>query len=63
MWIQSNIEGEFYAQCAEFCGIAHALMSFRVYADSREEFNEWMKLQATKLRFRRTFGLRRKKTF
>ena len=47
MWIQSNIEGEFYAQCAEFCGIAHALMSFRVYADSRDEFNEWMKLQAT----------------
>lgn len=47
LWIQSDIEGEFYAQCAEFCGIAHALMSFRVYADSRDDFNKWMKLQAS----------------
>ena len=34
--------GEFLGQCAEFCGVAHALMKFRVFADTQEDFDAWV---------------------
>ena len=34
--------GEFYGQCAEFCGAAHALMRFRVHVDSHADFDRWV---------------------
>ena len=34
--------GEFYGQCAEFCGSAHALMRFRVHVDSHADFDRWV---------------------
>ena len=42
MWIKAEKEGEYRGQCAEFCGVAHALMRFRVIAEPRAEFDEWL---------------------
>lgn len=35
--------GTYYGQCAEFCGISHALMRFRVKVMSPQEFEQWVK--------------------
>ena len=45
-WIQSERLGEFYGQCAEFCGESHAKMKFRVIVESREDFDKWLMAQA-----------------
>ena len=37
-----NEIGEFWGQCAEFCGIAHANMRFRVHVDSLADFDAWV---------------------
>jgi cytochrome c oxidase subunit 2 len=42
MWLKGDQEGEFHGQCAEFCGIEHALMRFKVIVDSPEEFDAWV---------------------
>ena len=42
-----NQIGEFHAQCAEFCGSAHALMRFRVMVDSLADFNSWVETMNT----------------
>ena len=42
MWIWADEPGEFFGQCAEFCGQAHALMRFRVIAQPRAEFDAWL---------------------
>ena len=49
MWIKANkgSEGMYLGQCAEFCGVAHALMKFRVVVETPEEFNEWLLQQDT----------------
>ncbi len=46
MWILAEEPGEYYGQCAEFCGVAHSNMRFRVFAHPREEFDEWLAAQA-----------------
>ena len=38
MWMTGTEVGEFYGQCAEFCGIAHAHMRFRVFVHTEEDF-------------------------
>jgi cytochrome c oxidase subunit II len=35
-------EGHYHGQCAEFCGLDHALMTFEVEAVSRAEFRAWI---------------------
>lgn len=44
MWIKADkgSEGMYLGQCAEFCGVAHALMKFRVVVESPEKFDEWL---------------------
>lgn len=42
-----NELGEFYGQCAEFCGSAHALMRFRVFVDSLADFERWTRALQT----------------
>jgi len=42
-WISSEIAGEFRGQCAEYCGVQHALMAFTVQAVSESRFDEWIK--------------------
>lgn len=42
LWMIGSEVGEFYGQCAEFCGLAHAHMRFRVYVDTEEDFQAWV---------------------
>jgi cytochrome c oxidase subunit 2 len=42
IWLQADNEGTYFAQCAEFCGVEHALMRFLVFADSPSAFNSWI---------------------
>lgn len=37
--------GEYYGQCAEFCGDSHALMRLRVVVDTPEDFKKWVAAQ------------------
>ncbi len=39
--------GQYFGQCAEFCGEQHAQMRFRVYADNASDFDAWVKGQQT----------------
>jgi cytochrome c oxidase subunit 2 len=45
MWLQADEPGEYFGQCAEFCGESHAKMRFRVIAVSRDEFDAWVQRQ------------------
>ena len=38
--------GRFRGQCAEFCGLQHAHMSFYVFAQPRAQFERWLRAQA-----------------
>jgi cytochrome c oxidase subunit 2 len=35
----------YLGQCAEFCGLSHANMRFRVYVDTQEDFDAWVAAQ------------------
>jgi cytochrome c oxidase subunit 2 len=41
LWLQADEPGTYQGQCAEFCGIEHALMRMQVVAESQSEFNTW----------------------
>jgi cytochrome c oxidase subunit 2 len=38
--------GEYFGQCAEFCGASHVNMRLRVFAHEPDEFDEWLEDQA-----------------
>lgn len=42
MWLMGNETGMFLGQCAEFCGTEHAMMRFKVFVDSQDDFNAWV---------------------
>jgi cytochrome c oxidase subunit II len=42
VWFKAEQAGEYPGQCAEFCGIQHGRMAFRVRAQSAEEFQGWV---------------------
>lgn len=42
MSLTAKREGVFFGQCAEFCGVAHAHMRFRVIVESQEDFDAWV---------------------
>ncbi|HWE49417.1 MAG TPA: cytochrome c oxidase subunit II [Bryobacteraceae bacterium] len=44
-WIQADRPGRFRGQCAEFCGLQHAHMSFWVIAEPQPQFDAWMNRQ------------------
>ena len=46
MWFEAYQPGEFFGQCAEFCGVMHANMRFKVIAVPRAEFDVWLARQA-----------------
>ena len=46
IWIEADEEGVYLGQCAEFCGVSHALMRFRVIAEPRPQFDAWLLAQA-----------------
>jgi cytochrome c oxidase subunit II len=45
MWIDPQYPGLYVGQCAQFCGVEHALMLLRVYVDTPEQFAAWVKNQ------------------
>jgi cytochrome c oxidase subunit II len=42
LWFKAEEAGEFPGQCAEFCGIQHGRMAFRIRAQTPEEFQAWV---------------------
>jgi cytochrome c oxidase subunit 2 len=45
MWLRADEPGVYAGQCAEFCGLGHALMRFTVVAQGEEEFQAWVNEQ------------------
>ncbi len=45
MTLIAYVPGNYYGQCAEFCGDSHANMRFRFVVDKREDFDAWVKHQ------------------
>jgi cytochrome c oxidase subunit II len=45
MWIDPQAPGLYLGQCAQYCGVQHAKMLLRVYAQSPEDFARWVKQQ------------------
>lgn len=45
MWIDPQKAGLYFGQCAQFCGIEHAMMLIRVYVDTPQQFDAWVKQQ------------------
>ncbi len=44
-WLDPHETGLFLGQCAQYCGTQHAKMLLRVYVDSPEDFNAWVRAQ------------------
>ncbi len=42
IWFKAEVEGDYPGQCAEFCGIQHARMGYRIRAQKPEEFQAWV---------------------
>ena len=42
LWFNAEEPGEYSGQCAEFCGIQHGRMAFRVVAQPAREFQDWV---------------------
>lgn len=40
-WLQADREGVYRGQCAEYCGLQHAHMALRIFADAPEAFQAW----------------------
>jgi cytochrome c oxidase subunit 2 len=45
MWMDPRDPGLYLGQCAQFCGVQHAKMLLRVYADSPADFAAWIAAQ------------------
>ena len=45
MWLKADDPGTYFGQCAEFCGLSHALMRFMVIAQEPEDFDLWVRQQ------------------
>jgi len=45
MWIDPEQPGLYLGQCANFCGVQHAKMLLRVYADTPAQFAAWVEQQ------------------
>jgi cytochrome c oxidase subunit 2 len=42
MWLDPQTAGLYLGQCAQYCGVQHAKMLIRVYADSPADFAAWV---------------------
>ncbi len=45
MWLEAAEAGTYQGQCAEFCGLGHALMLFKVEAQPQADFDAWVDQQ------------------
>src|ERR1700740_275741 len=44
-WLEPHETGLFLGQCAQYCGTQHAKMLLRVYVDSPEDFDAWVRAE------------------
>jgi cytochrome c oxidase subunit II len=47
LWIEADEPGLFRGQCAEYCGMSHALMALWVIAHPQSEFEAWIARRST----------------
>jgi cytochrome c oxidase subunit 2 len=45
LWFNPDKVGIYLGQCAQFCGTAHAQMLLRIYVQSEEDYQSWLKNQ------------------
>jgi cytochrome c oxidase subunit 2 len=45
IWFTADSAGLYLGQCAEFCGLSHALMKMELVAESPEDFQAWVEGQ------------------
>jgi cytochrome c oxidase subunit II len=45
MWIDPDVPGLYLGQCAQYCGVQHAKMLIRVYAETPDAFATWTRGQ------------------
>ncbi len=45
LWIEADAPGTYLGTCAEFCGVEHAWMRFRVIAQTEADFDAWQQAQ------------------
>jgi cytochrome c oxidase subunit 2 len=45
LWFRATRTGNFFGQCAEFCGLQHAHMRFEIVVDTPERFQSWLSAQ------------------
>jgi len=45
MWLDPQAPGLYLGQCAQYCGVQHAKMLLRVYADTPADFSAWVARQ------------------
>lgn len=45
VWVEPLVPGTFVGQCAEYCGLQHALMLLTVVVHPRDEFGQWVAAQ------------------
>jgi cytochrome c oxidase subunit 2 len=45
MWFEASESGVYFGQCAEFCGLSHANMKFKVIAVNPSEYDSWLMSQ------------------
>jgi cytochrome c oxidase subunit 2 len=45
VWVDPTTPGTYVGQCAEYCGLQHALMLLIVVVHSREDFDRWVTAQ------------------
>lgn len=43
--LEADHPGVYTGQCAEFCGLSHAYMRFKVVAQTQEDFDQWIRDQ------------------
>jgi len=46
LWVDPHETGLFLGQCAQYCGTQHAMMLLRVYVQTRDEFDRWVREQS-----------------
>jgi cytochrome c oxidase subunit 2 len=46
-WFEPTLVGEYDIQCAEICGIGHALMGARLHVETAEQHAAWVARNST----------------
>jgi cytochrome c oxidase subunit 2 len=45
VWVEPLVTGTFVGQCAEYCGVQHAMMLLTVIVHPKDEFERWVAAQ------------------